>query len=160
MDAETFLLPNAFTLPGIVLGLLQSLLPGGGLAAALHLATAAPFPTPELPAWVSSSLGACLGFGCLLVIRLLYGFVRKREGMGFGDLKLAALLGVWLGVAGVALTLVLAVLLAALAGLLLLPFFRKHEEPARLPLGSFLCAAGLLTLFFGQPVLKWYFGFW
>lgn len=158
MDWETMLLPDAFTLPGLGLGLAQATLPGGGLIGALRLASTAPLTVPTWPAWIGSLLGAIGAAGLLLLLRFLYFAVRRREGMGLGDIKLAAMLGAWLGVAGVALTLVLAVLLAALMGVILLT--RRQTAPLRLPFGSFLCAAGLLVLFYGQQLLRWYFSFW
>ena len=160
MDAETLLLPDAFTLPGAALGFLQAGLPRGGLIAGLHLAAHAPLPLPQWPPLASSLLGAAAGAGFLLLIRVVYKAVRGREGMGLGDIKLAALLGAWLGLAGVALTLGLAILLGALAGLALLLFVRRDAGSLRLPFGSFLCAGGLLTLFCGRPLLTWYFHFW
>lgn len=160
MDLEIFRLPDAFTLPGIALGALQCALPGGGLASELALARNAPYPLPSLPPLVGSALGAAGAAGLLLLIRWLYSVVRKREGMGLGDVKLAALLGAWLGVAGAGLTLMLGVLLAAFAGVLASVALRRPAGALRLPLGSFLCAGGLLTLFTGSYILKWYFSFW
>ena len=160
MDWETMLLPNAFTLPGLALGLSQAALPGGGLIGTLGLANAAPLAVPGWSAWVGSFLGAAGAASMLLLLRFLYFAVRRREGMGLGDGKLAAMLGAWLGVAGVALTLVLAVLLCALAGLLMLTRRRVSSGPLQLPFGSYLCAAGLLVLYYGQQLLRWYFSFW
>ncbi len=160
MDAKTFLLPDAFTLPGAAMGLLQAGLPGGGLAGSLRLADHAPFPVPQWPPFVGSVAGAALGAGFLLLLRAAYKALRKREGMGLGDVKLAALVGAWLGVAGVALTLVLGVFLGALAGAALALSARKDPGSLRLPFGTFLCAAGLLTIFVGRAILTWYFHFW
>ncbi len=158
MDAETLLLPDSFTLPGLALGLLSTIVPGGGLPAVLRLTADAPFPLPHWPGWLAGLLGALGGAGALLLVRWLYWLARRREGMGLGDVKLAAMLGAWIGPAGVALSMVLGVLLAALAGLVLL---RKGlSGRTRLPLGSFLCAAALLTLFTGRSILTWYFSFW
>ncbi len=160
MDWETFRLPDSFTLTGTVIGLAQSLLPDRGLIPALRLARAAPMAVPHLPPVISSVAGALGGAGLLLLIRRLYRLLRQREGMGLGDVKLAALLGAWLGVAGAGLSLMLAVLLGAVAGLLLMARGRQPAKNLRLPFGTFLCAGGLLTLFLGEPVFTWYFSFW
>jgi leader peptidase (prepilin peptidase)/N-methyltransferase len=164
MDAETLRLPDAFTLPGIALGLAQSLLPGGGLVPALDLTRNAPFSVPAWPhifsSLGSSLMGALLAAGLLYGIRALYFLVRRREGMGMGDIKLAAMLGAWLGIAGAGLSLMLGILLAALWGLTMARRLRGGLGTARLALGAFLCAGGLLTLFFGGGILKWYFHFW
>jgi leader peptidase (prepilin peptidase)/N-methyltransferase len=160
MDAETMRLPEAFTFPGIALGLLQSLLPDGGLIPALGLTRAAPFAVPTWPAPARGVAGAVLAAGLLYGIRVLYFALRRREGMGLGDIKLAALLGAWLGVAGAALSLMLGILLAASWGAFQIFRSRENFGAARLPLGAFLCAGGLMTLFDGVPILKWYFHFW
>lgn len=166
MDAETFLLPDSFTLPGIGLGLVQSLAPGGGLATRLALGREAPFPLPHWSSLTSSLIGALSTAAFLLVTRWVYRLVRKREGLGLGDVKLVATLGAWLGLSGALLSLTLGILLAAGAGLLLVVRHRgAGSEGAgsgslRLPLGTCLCVAALLTFFEGDPLLKWYFNFW
>lgn len=160
MDWEIFRLPDSFTLPGIVLGVIQTLLPNGGLISTLRLARTAPMALPHWPPVISSLAGALGGAGLLLLIRLIYRLLRQREGMGLGDVKLAALLGAWLGVAGAGLSLMLAILLGAAVGLLLIARGRQPAGTSRLPFGTFLCTGGLLTLFCGEPILTWYFSFW
>ncbi len=160
MDAETLLLPDSFTLPGAVLGLVQALLPGGGLPVALHLGETTPLPLSGWPPVVSSFLGAVLGAAFLWFMRASYRLARKREGMGLGDVKLAMLVGAWLGVTGVGLTLVLGILLGAVAGVGVLLFRGGNAGALRMPFGSFLCAAGLLVLLRGREMLAWYFHFW
>jgi leader peptidase (prepilin peptidase)/N-methyltransferase len=161
MDAETFRLPDTFTLPGIVLGIAQSWLPGGGLVPALDLARSAPFACPAWSPLVSSIAGAGLAGGVLYAIRALYFALRRREGMGMGDVKLAAMLGAWMGVSGAALSLMLGILAAAVwsASRMRIGPGRNGWQ-ARLPLGAFLCAGGLGTLFAGENILRWYFHFW
>ena len=160
MDAETYRLQDAFTLPGTALGILQTGTPGAALAPTLNLLTTAPFPAPHWPAWLGSLAGAAGAAAIFFAIRWTYWLVRRQEGIGLGDIKLAAMLGAWMGLAGAALTLALAVLLAAVAGLAMLAIQRGPAAQLRLPLGSFLCGAGLLTLFRGQDILTWYFHFW
>jgi leader peptidase (prepilin peptidase)/N-methyltransferase len=92
-----------------------------------------------------------------------------------GDVKLVAMLAAWLGASRTALCFLLAVVAAALFGLMATggqAFRRAQPElgqnpdtPAtwgtmRLPLGAFLCAGGLYALFFGEQTLQWYFSFW
>lgn len=159
MDAETLLLPNAFTLPGAALGVCQALLPGGGLAAALHLGAGAPVPLPAPKPWINSLLGALLGAGLLWLVRASYRAIRGREGMGLGDVKLAALLGAWLGVGGSLLALFGGVILGAAAGAAMLAGRGKKAAALQLPFGSFLCAAGLGVVLRGREMLTWYFHF-
>ncbi len=159
-DWETLLLPDSLTLSGAGLGLAQAFAPGGGLAAELRLGAAMPFTLPLWPAWAGSVLGAALGAGLLLAVRAGYRLARKRDGMGLGDIKLAALLGAWMGAAGVLLTLALGIGLGALAGVTVLLRGCRGAGTMQLPFGSFLCAAGMVVLFGGRAILTWYFHFW
>jgi leader peptidase (prepilin peptidase)/N-methyltransferase len=166
MDLETFRLPDAFTLTGAALGLAQTLLPGHGLAQNLGLLANAPFAVPlsRIPVWISHAIAGVAAAGALLLIRWVYWLIRRREGLGLGDVKLAGLLGCWLGGAGVTLTLFLGILLGGLFGCFLLSWARvsavSASQSRRLPLGVFLCTAGFVTLFVGPRILTWYFRFW
>lgn len=143
MDAETLLLPDAFTLPGITLGIIFSGLTGGWRAAAWSAVYA---------------LGAAV---LILLIRAIYWLVRRREGMGLGDAKLLALIAAWLGLRQTLLVLFLGVVSAAIFGLLCV--WRKKARSAlqftQLPLGSFLCAAAIYAIFCGEQTIKWYLQF-
>jgi leader peptidase (prepilin peptidase) / N-methyltransferase len=147
MDAETMRLPDAFTLPGIVLGIAWS----GAMRAATttaHLRNAT----------VSLLCAICAGL-LIVLIRRAYYLLRHREGMGLGDAKLLAMIAAWLGPALTGLTLVLGTFTAAVFGIILVGRSRSNAAQTRLPFGSFLCAAALYTLFAGQPILNWYSGF-
>ena len=97
--------------------------------------------------------------GVILAIRGLYWLVRRREGMGLGDAKLFAMIAAWLGPVNAALALFLAVVAGAVYGIFWVSL-RKGEEKAaaRVPLGSFLCAAAIFAAFEGGPVVEWYLG--
>ena len=97
MDAETMLLPDAFTLPGIALGVIYSgVICDNGWPVRLRCAGA--------------SLGwAVCAAALILAIRGLYWLVRRREGMGLGDAKLFAMIAAWLGPANAVLAFFLAV---------------------------------------------------
>jgi leader peptidase (prepilin peptidase)/N-methyltransferase len=136
------LLPDTFTIPGIVLGILYSGLICGRIRCALFSA-----------AW------AAAGAALILAVSWTYWLIRKREGMGLGDAKLAALIAAWLGPIQGLLVLFLGVLAAALYGIGVSIVRRKFDATAPLPLGSFLCAAGLFALFQGQHTLAWYASF-
>lgn len=142
MDAETMLLPDAFTLPGIGLGILYSGAICGRIKCALFSA-----------AW------AAAGASVIIAVSWTYWLMRKREGMGMGDAKLAALIAAWLGPIQGLLVLFLGVLAAALYGIGISIVRRKFDATAPLPLGSFLCAAALFALFQGQHALAWYASF-
>jgi len=152
MDAETMHLPDAFTVPGILLGVVwRGTLHTAAFLIHLHNAAFA----------LLSALCAAL---LIWLIRWFYYALRHREGMGLGDAKLLAMIAAWLGPALTALTFVLATFAAAAFGLALVAKRRgldgqKDQSPTRVPLGSFLCAAALYALFAGQPIIHWYAGF-
>ncbi len=185
-DAETKLLPDALTLPGLVLGVLFSLLvPVDGLAA--RLMPWLGMRSSELP-WRLLSLGDAL-LGAAVGASFIYGagaiYLRARgiEGMGFGDVKLMALVGAFLGVKLTVFTLFSASLVGSLAGLstILMVWVkrtqrrmaRNHESlPAarrrawksasmvyrhyEMPFGVFLGTMAMVAVFFGDALIRWY----
>jgi leader peptidase (prepilin peptidase) / N-methyltransferase len=159
MDAETLLLPDRFTLPGLLLGLLVAGARGvragtsGELAAGLRSAGAA-------------LLAALIAAAFLLLISGVYWLVRRRQGMGMGDVKLLAMLAAWLGLPRTALTFVLAVVIGAICGVLVLLLASRQgtdgERSAStlaIPFGAFLSLAGLYSVFLGERTLRWYLQF-
>lgn len=147
MDAETMRLPDAFTLPGIALGVVWSgLLPALGMAG--HL----------LRAGQSIFWALCAAL-FILAIRWLYWLVRRAEGMGMGDAKLLAMIAAWLGPSLTLLTLILGTVAAAVFGLALMARARTRPSETRMPFGAFLCAAALYAMFAGTPIIRWYAGF-
>lgn len=142
MDAETLLLPDSFTLPGIALGILYSGLHGG---------------------WRNALFAAAYGLGAtvlILLIRGIYWLARRREGMGLGDAKLLALIAAWLGPRLSLLVLFLGVIAAASFGILLAVRNRRKEmRNLAIPFGSFLCAAAIYAVFYGNETLAWYVQF-
>lgn len=143
MDAETLRLPNTFTLPGIVLGIVYS-----GVRGWDHWLKAA----------VISISWAVTAAGILLAFSAIYWVVKRREGMGIGDAKLLALIAAWLGPSLGVLALFLGVVATAVFGLALSAQRRKLDGGVPLPLGAFLCAAALFAMFYGQAAIHWYFG--
>lgn len=138
MDAETLLLPNSFTLPGIALGVIYSGLHGG------------------LRAGIFAAVYALAGATLVFLIRGAYWLVRRQEGMGLGDAKLLALIAAWLGPWLTLLALFLGVLAAAIFGLILMAREKRSAGALHLPFGSFLCAAAIYAIFRGQPIVHWY----
>ncbi|PSL43977.1 leader peptidase (prepilin peptidase)/N-methyltransferase [Salsuginibacillus halophilus] len=120
-----------------------------GLPILLLRLTAAP-----LDVWWSPLAGALLGFSLLFVIALV-----SRGGMGGGDVKLFAVLGVVLGWELVLLAFFFSVSLGAvLGGIGLITGHVRRKEP--MPFGPFIAAGALLAYGFGEAVLQWYTGFW
>ena len=150
MDAETMRLPDAFTWPGIGLGILFAFLsPHSAIGYRLWSALLA----------ILWSFAAAL---LLFVIRGAYFVVRRKEGLGMGDIKLFAMIAAWLGPAPAVLTLLLGALAAAVYGVLAIALSRGRRPflSTRLPLGSFLCAAALFAIFTGDPIVAWYLRFY
>jgi leader peptidase (prepilin peptidase)/N-methyltransferase len=143
-DYDHQLLPDLVTLPGF----------GVGLA----LAWFNPFLGD--PGWsriVASLTGAALGSGILWGIGALYSRLRGVEAMGFGDVKMMALVGAFAGPAGVAVTLFSASIVGAVTGLALIPLKGKTLQNA-LPFGCFLAPAALVALLWGRRAVTVYLG--
>lgn len=149
MDAETMRLPDAFTLPGILLGIVFA-----GL-----------LPAPTFPDHLAhaglAALCAVLAGLVILTIRWVYFLWRGVEGMGMGDAKLLAMIAAWLGPGLTLVTLFFGALSASVVGLLWIAIARKQESPmtARIPFGSFLCGAALYAIYQGPASLGWYMQF-
>jgi len=129
-------LPDAVTLPGLGLAVLYS------------------FFRPDLN-WIQALLGAAVGGGSILLIIGLYYLVRRREGMGLGDVTMMFLVGAFLGWRLAVLTLILAALSGALVGLVLMVAKKKSLQQA-LPFGSFLAPAAFASLLWGDRLVAWY----
>lgn len=139
IDLEFQILPNAITLPGVVVGLLFALV--------------------GPPGWKAALIGAVLGGGVLYAVAEGYYRVRKEDGLGMGDVKMLAMIGAFLGWQQMLLTLVLASFAGALVGLGLIALQRGNMKYA-LPFGTFLAAGALAAMLAGQPLIDWYAGFY
>ncbi|WP_353193895.1 prepilin peptidase [Pandoraea pnomenusa] len=135
IDYDTQLLPDILTLPLLWAGLLCNL--GHWFAA--------------LPAAV---IGAAAGYLSLWALYWVYWWLRRREGMGFGDFKLYAALGAWFGWTALLQVITLACLLAIVVagGAWLAGRLRSDQM---FPFGAFLAAAGMITLFGGNGLMIW-----
>ena len=132
IDAETRLLPDSLTLPLLWAGLIVNF---DDTFATLRAAVA----------------GAIAGYLFLWCIYWLFRFARGVEGMGYGDFKLLAALGAWLGWAALPQIVLIAAVTGAVAGVLAMWSGRlRFEEP--LPFGPFLALGGVATLFAGTPL--------
>ncbi len=127
IDAASGLLPDLLTLPLMWLGMLFQMA-GGWLALSFSVA------------------GAAAGYLLLWLIFAGYRWQTGREGMGYGDFKLAAALGAWLGVQAIPVFLLCASLSGALVGLLA-QYFAVLQRGRAIPFGPFLALAGILVLF-------------
>lgn len=134
IDIDHLLLPDDITLPMIWMGLFLS----------TFSVLSPSLPTPE-----NAILGAVLGYLSLFSVYWLFKWITGKEGMGFGDFKLLAMLGAWLGWQA----LPFIVFVASLLGVLIGGFFmliKKQNHNTPIPFGPYLAFAGFLALLLGQ----------
>ena len=189
-DAETKLLPDKLTLPGIVLGLIFSwFVPVNDLLARL-LPGLFSLPLNSTNSWhilslADSLLGAVVGASFIYGAGAIYLKVRHVEGMGFGDVKLMGMIGAFLGLKLTVFTLFTASVAGSLFGIstMLVVWLkrtrrrieRQHETAAvarrrawqsarmiyqhyEMPFGVFLGSMAIFAFFFGDHILRWYWG--
>ncbi len=138
IDLDTQLLPDSIALPLLWLGLLLNL-----NATYTDLAGAV--------------VGASAGYLTLWSVFWLFKLATGKEGMGYGDFKLLAAIGAWLGWQVLPLTILLSSLVGAIVGIALI-VLRKHGREIPIPFGPYLAAAGLLALYWGMPLNHAYLG--
>ncbi len=135
IDREHQILPDVITLPGIAAGLLF----------------AAAFP----PGVRSALLGAAAGGLVLFAIGEIWTRLRKVEAMGFGDVKMFAMIGAFVGLKLLVVTFVVASYLGGLAGLVLIAS-RRGGMMSKVPFGTFLAVAALVSSLWGNGLVDWY----
>ena len=136
IDIDTQLLPDDITLPLLWVGLLVNLNNGF---------------TP-LPLAV---IGAAAGYLSLWSVYWLFKLTTGKEGMGYGDFKLLAAIGAWLGWKMLPIVILLSSLVGAIVGIALIVFAR-HGRNTPIPFGPYLAAAGLMALFWGETINRTY----
>ena len=139
IDLNEQIVPDIISLPGIVIGFILS------------------FLVPYI-SFVNSALGVFVGGGIILVIGLAGSLIFKKEAMGGGDVKLAAMIGAFLGWRYIIISLFLGFFLGALAGIVLILSKIKSREDT-VPFGPFIVLGSLITLFWGDKIISWYIGF-
>lgn len=190
-DAETKLLPDKLTLPGLALGLIFSLAVPVNDLASQFLPGAVNLPlnseiTARLLSLLDSLLGAAVGAAFIYGAGAIYLRWRGAEGMGFGDVKLMAMVGAFLGMKLTVFTIFAASLAGSIFGLttVLIVWIKRTQrfmkrlanaQAARrrgwqsaqivyrnyqMPFGVFLGSVALLAFFFGDRFLHWYGGLW
>lgn len=133
IDLDTFLLPDDITLPLLWLGLVFNL--------------QGTFTSIE-----SAVIGAIAGYLALWSVFWLFKLVTGKEGMGYGDFKLLAAIGAFLGWQVLPTVILLSSVVGALVGICLM-VFAKHGRETPIPFGPYLAAAGILALFFGDRLI-------
>ncbi|MBB6185554.1 prepilin peptidase [Oleiagrimonas soli] len=136
IDFRTQLLPDQLTYPLLWLGLLLSLLPM--------------FVLPH-----TAILAAAIGYLSLWSLYWLFKLLTGKEGMGYGDFKLLAALGAWMGPMALLPIMLLSSLIGAIVGVSLIAL-RKHERDVPMPFGPFIAAAGWTWFVFGPWLMHAY----
>jgi leader peptidase (prepilin peptidase)/N-methyltransferase len=132
------IIPDAISIPGIGVGLLGSLI--------------IPYIT-----FFNSLIGILVGGGSLFLVATLYQWLFKREGMGGGDVKLLAMIGGFLGWKAVILTILLSSFIGSVIGIAIMLLKGKDFKYA-IPFGPFLSLGAVISLFYGETLITWYFG--
>ena len=136
IDLDTFYLPDDITLPLVWAGLLVNM---GGVFVDLQ----------------SAVIGAVAGYLALWAVFWSYKLATGKDGMGYGDFKLLAAIGAWLGWKMLPVVILLSSFVGAIVGISLIVFAR-HGRNVPIPFGPYLVLAGLIALFWGEPLLQYY----
>lgn len=135
IDYDTGFLPDDLTLPFLWFGLIVNYF-------------------DLFASFESAFVGACAGYLILWSVYQLFKFVTGKEGMGYGDFKLLAMLGAWLGVTHLPVVIILSSFAGALIGGSLILLGRDKEKP--IPFGPYLAIAGWLSLMWGDQIIDIY----
>ena len=136
IDLQHQIIPDSTSLPGILCGLLISLV------------------MPSL-SFLDSLLGAALGGGSLLIIAGGYYLLTKQEGMGLGDVKLLAMMGAFLGWQSILFIIMVGSFSGALVGIAVM-IKKKKDRRYAIPFGPFLSLGAVSYLLYGQNIIEWY----
>jgi len=136
IDLHYQIIPDVISLPGIVIGLLGSLI------------------IPQITFW-TSLIGMIAGGGSLFLVATVYQWLFKREGMGGGDVKLLAMIGAFLGWKAVILTILLSSFIGSIIGITVMLIKGKDFKYA-IPFGPFLALGAVISLFWGENLIRWY----
>ena len=142
IDVDHQLLPDSITLPLMWLGLIHSLVADTGVASR--------FPDPA-----NAIVGAVAGYLTLWSVYWLFKLATGKEGMGYGDFKLLAALGAWLGWQMLPLVIVLSALVGSVVGITMIVVLGRDRQ-IPIPFGPYLAGAGLIALLWGQDIMAGY----
>jgi len=139
IDIDRQLLPDDITLPLLWAGLLLNV-----------FSVFAPL--------ASAVIGAAAGYTSLWAVYQVFKIITGKEGMGYGDFKLFAVFGAWLGWQNLPLVILLASFLGAIIGITFM-LFSGHDRRVPIPFGPFLCVAGWIALMWGDTLTRFYLQF-
>lgn len=136
IDYDTQYLPDQITLPFLWVGLILNL-------------------NNTFTDIESSIIGAVAGYLTLWSVHHLFKLITKKEGMGYGDFKLLALLGAWMGWQFLPAIIIISSLVGSIIGISLI-LFKKHQREVPIPFGPYLAIAGWITLLWGSEINQTY----
>ena len=140
IDIDFKIIPDELNLIGFILGIIYS------------------FFRPDYTV-IDALLGATVGAGFLFLIGYLYFKIKDIEGLGFGDVKLMASVGTYLGWFGSLFTIFFGSLVGAVVGITV-AYLKREKDKGKyeIPFGPFLALGAVVYLFFGDKIREWYFG--
>jgi leader peptidase (prepilin peptidase)/N-methyltransferase len=133
IDIHHQIIPDVISLPGIILGVLFSLV-------------------SDTVTWQSSLIGLLAGGGVLYAVAYFYLLLRKVDGMGGGDIKLLAMIGAWLGWQSLPFVIFASSFSGSIVGLIAM-FYQKKGGRTRIPFGPFLSLSALIYTFYSEKIL-------
>ncbi len=137
IDLDHQIIPDVITLPGIVLGMAVSFLPNGiGI--------------------FSAFIGFLVGGGALYLIALLGDFLFKKDSMGGGDIKMAAMLGAFLGWQKVLLIFMLSSVVGLVVSIAMMTVSEKLRKERVIPFGPFIAIAAVVAITYGDQIINFY----
>jgi leader peptidase (prepilin peptidase)/N-methyltransferase len=143
IDYDHQLLPDSIVIPLVWVGLAMSILHPMAGAEVLFVA-----PTDSI-------IGALVGYLSLWSVYKLFKLATGKEGMGYGDFKLLAALGAWLGVEAVPIIILMSAVVGATVGIALI-VLRGRDRQLPIPFGPYLAAAGWITMLYGETIKNAY----
>ncbi len=159
IDFDHQIIPDAITLPGMLVGLTLAPFFMSALADPLpfQLGRLVPHAGPYLTGFLNSFIGLVLGAAPLLAIGWTWEKLRHIEAMGGGDVKLMGMVGSFLGWKGALLTIMLGAVTGSVVGIALIAL-RRHRMDRVIPFGPFLALGAVVTTFYGFDIISWYLG--
>ncbi|MEW5924341.1 MAG: A24 family peptidase, partial [Candidatus Zixiibacteriota bacterium] len=137
IDYDFQIIPDVISLPSMVIGLGVSLIPGGiGI--------------------IASAIGLLVGGGVLYLIAVMGDWLFKKESMGGGDIKMAAMLGSFLGWQKVILIFFGSAGVGLIVSLFVMLFSKKLRSSRVIPFGPFLAIAAFMAIIFGDKIIAYY----
>src|SRR4029077_19220500 len=157
IDLDHRILPDPITLNGIWIGILATIYLNepNPLVSRFLRVTGIEFTNTRAVALLGSILGAVVGGGLLWGVAKVYLRLRGIEGMGFGDVKMMAMVGAFLGAPLALLTIMIGSMGRSLIGLVFLRFTGKSRD-YELPFGTFLSFAAVLAVLYGEDIVRFY----